>query len=46
MALLYPPICVRYPQYIELLRRCKLASRLREARQAMHAAFPLTEALW
>jgi hypothetical protein len=33
-------------QYIEVLRRCKMGSRLHEARQAMHAAFPLTEALW
>ena len=33
-------------QYIEVLRRCKMSSRLREARQAMQAAFPLTESLW
>ncbi|KAL4858071.1 Squamous cell carcinoma antigen recognized by T-cells 3 [Chlorella vulgaris] len=32
--------------FIEVLRRCKMSSRLHEARQAMHAAFPLTEALW
>ncbi len=33
-------------QYIEALRRCKMGARLGEARQAFHAAFPLTEALW
>lgn len=37
-----PPL----PQYIEVLRRCKMGARLREARQAMHDVFPLTEQLW
>lgn len=40
------PSCLSPAQFIEVLRRCKMMSRLREARQAMHAAFPLTEALW
>ena len=41
-----PPPPINLLQYIEVLRRCKMGSRLHEARQAMHAAFPLTEALW
>jgi hypothetical protein len=54
-ALFLHPASVRLPsftphpallQFIEVLRRCKMSSRLHEARQAMHAAFPLTEALW
>eukprot|EP00887_Chlorella_sp_A99_P001390 scaffold8.g1390.t1 len=32
--------------YIEVLRRCGMRERLREARAAMHARFPLTESLW
>lgn len=34
------------PQYIEALRRCRMSQQLREARAAMHAAFPLSESLW
>lgn len=33
-------------QLIEMLRKCKMRARLREARQAMRARFPLSEALW
>lgn len=46
--MLDPPACTPLPtpQYIEVLRRCRMGARLREARQAMHAAFPLTEQLW
>ncbi|KAL4424967.1 hypothetical protein ABPG77_002852 [Micractinium sp. CCAP 211/92] len=41
-----PNLYDSHVQYIEVLRRCKMGARLREARQAMHAAFPLTEQLW
>ena len=34
------------PQYITLLRKCKLHERLDAARRAMHDLFPLTEQLW
>lgn len=34
------------PQYIEVLRRCKLHARLRAAHEAMSALFPLSEQLW
>lgn len=33
-------------QLIEVLRRCGMRERLREARRSMHALFPLSEALW
>ncbi|KAL4457863.1 hypothetical protein ABPG75_012728 [Micractinium tetrahymenae] len=41
-----PNLYDSHVQYIEVLRRCKMGARLREAWQAMHAAFPLTEQLW
>ncbi|GAB4820618.1 hypothetical protein N2152v2_007664 [Parachlorella kessleri] len=33
-------------QYLEVLRRCGMKERLREARHAMAALFPLSESLW
>ena len=33
-------------QYIELLRRSKLTTKLRAARSVMQERFPLTESLW
>ena len=33
-------------QLIELLQRLKMGAALHEARQAMHALFPLTEGMW
>ena len=33
-------------QFIDVLRRCRMKERLREARRAMQARFPLSEALW
>ena len=31
---------------IQVLRRCGMRERLREARNAMHAIFPMTETMW
>jgi hypothetical protein len=36
----------RRPQYIELLRKCRLRERARAARERMHGLFPLNEAQW
>ena len=33
-------------RYVALLRACGLREKLREARQAFHDAFPLTETMW
>ena len=33
-------------QYIALLRKCKMQTRLDAARQAMQARFPLPEGMW
>ena len=33
-------------QYIALLRKCKMKSRLHTARKAMRTRFPLAEPLW
>lgn len=33
-------------QLIELLRKCKLKARLRDARQRMHGLFPFNETQW
>lgn len=33
-------------QFIDVLRRCKMRERLREARATMHRLFPLSESLW
>lgn len=33
-------------QYISLLRKCRMSTRLRQARQSMHSRFPLTPELW
>lgn len=37
------PVCL---QYIALLRKCKMQTRLDAARQAMQARFPLPEGMW
>lgn len=34
------------PQYIGVLRKCRLRERLRGARAAMQQQFPLSKALW
>jgi hypothetical protein len=34
------------PQYIALLRKCRLRERLRAAREAMYALFPFNERQW
>ena len=41
-----PNLYDAHVQLIEVLRRCRMRERLREARRAMQARFPLTEALW
>ena len=33
-------------QIIQLLQQLKMSSALQDARQAMHALFPLTEEMW
>jgi len=33
-------------QYIGVLRKCKMKARVKSARQAMYARFPLAEPLW
>ena len=35
-----------HAQYVALLRRCGVRARLREAREAQAARFPLTEHMW
>jgi hypothetical protein len=41
-----PNLYDAHVQLIEVLRRCGMQERLGDARRAMHARFPLTEALW
>ena len=41
-----PSLYDAYVQFIDVLRRCKMKERLREARRAMQARYPLSEELW
>lgn len=38
--------CLCALQYIDLLRKCKMTQRLKAARRAMQALFPLSEDIW